>query len=423
MEAPLRSSCPATMILVTLLGLAAAGCTTPPATTPPLVTTGPVAADTHVPDDAPPTVTTTALDGNRVVAGRLADVGPVRLAADLVPSVLLAAPVADGMLLVASDRATSHAWVLTDEGVGTAPRSVLDGLGPPPPEGRPALVRDDDHWRFAPSTGPGDADWQAPAGDVRRDGTSVRFGAATVDDVLPDARWAVEGTRLVVPVGPTTSYGHAVLGDGVEARGIAVADAATGRVERTDLPPGVVLEGTGVILADLDGDGTTEPVFTVADARVGARQAVLLDGRVVEGPAIGRGNRWRHLLGVADGRLHEVVTPHLTQTHQVLVLDGGTMTVAHATEGTIASHTIGSRDLDRATLVDATGDGVADAVGPAAGRAEALQVVDGADGTTVRLVDLGSTVTSNVLGFRVGQQAVVAVGTDAGGVLLLGFGQ
>ena len=415
-------SVPSTLLVpvaLLLLAAIAAACTDGRATddASPLPTADSVVADPAV----PATSTTTGLDGNRVVEGRLHD-GPVlQLEAGLVPEILVSAPLVGGHLLVASDREQVAAWVVRADGVTAAPSDVVEGLGPPPAAGRPALVRDGAAWRFAPSTDPGDPDWDAPAGVVRRDGDRVTFGAAVVRDLLPDARWAVDGDRLAVPVRPTSEYGHAVLGDGVEAAGLALADAATGEVEVVTFQPGVVLEGTGVLLADVDGDGRAEPVFTLTDPEVGARQAVLLDGEIVEGPPIGQGNRWRHLLGVDAGRILEIVTPHLARTFQVLELDGGTLAVTTSARGTLASHAIDSRDLDEALLVDATGDGRADAIGPADGAPATLRIVAERDGSVVRQVGLPGRRVGNLTGFTLGDRAVVAAGSGDATVLLLGL--
>lgn len=418
MDPPVSSSL---LVPVVLLGIAlvAAACSTDE----PLDAPSPLpTADTATADpDAPPTATTTALDGNRVLTGRLHE-GPLRqLDAGLVPELLVAAPLVDGHLLVASDRDRVVAWVVRDDGVTAAPPDVVQGLGRPPTSGRPALVRDGAAWRFAATTGPGDPDWSTSEGPLRRDGDRVTFGAAVVEDLLPDARWAIDGDRLAVPVRPTREYGHAVLGDDVEAAGLALADAGTGEVEVISFAPGVVLEGTGIVLADVDGDGRSEPVFTLTDAEIGARQAILLDGRIVEGPAIGQGNRWRHLLGVHDGRILEIVTPHLARTFQVLELDDDAVTVTTSTPGTLASHAIGSRDLDEALLVDATGDGHADAIGPADGADDLLRIVASTDGAVVRQVGLPGRRVGNLTGFSLGDRAVVAAGSTDGTVLLLGL--
>lgn len=367
------------------------------------------------------TVTTTGLDGNRIAPGTLGvDTPPLVLSTDIVPTVLLAAPLEDGHLLVATDRSEVRAWIVTSAGIAEAPDEILAGLGEPPAEGRPALLRDGDHWRFTQGNGQGDTRWRTPAGDVRRDGDRVRFGDAIVQDVLPDARWAVAGSVLAVPVRPTDEYGHGVLGDAIEAAALAVADADTGAVEVHTFPGAAVLEGTGVVLADVDGDGGADPVLTLSRDAVGARQAVLLDGEFVLGEPIGRGNRWRHTLGVDDGRILEVVTPHLARVFQVVELgDENTLRVTVSEADTIASHSIGSRDLDMAGLVDVTGDGTADVLGPAAG-SEALRVLDGRTGAAVRDIGLPARQVSNLALFTDDRTAVAALGTEDGHIVVLG---
>lgn len=371
-----------------------------------------------VPRDGPRTVTTTSLTGNRTAAGRLdLDRAPLVLDAGFVPTVLLGAPVQAGLLLVAADDVQSATWVVTDDGTIAAGPD----LGAPGP-GRPALVRDDDRWRFAPSDALGDGDWTTDAGPVMRDGTTVTFGAATVDDLLPDARYAVAAEKLVVPVRPTDAYRHGVLGDEVEAGAIAVADATSGEVVVHDLPEGLVLEGTGALLVDLDGDGEADPVVTLSGPTTGAQQAVLLGDRFVLGPAIGQGNRWRHLLGAQDGTLLEIVTPHLARVYQRLQFDGDGFTVTASVPETIASHAIGSRDLDRAGLVDVTGDDVVDVLGPATDDDRVLLAVDGSDGSEVARLELPGVQSSNLATLPgPGDSALAAVGTSEGAVVLYGL--
>lgn len=411
--------------LLTLLLLLGAGCTAtspPPATPTPTDVVGTVTAD----DPAflaspvgPSTVTTTTLAGNRTTSGRL-DLGPdpVALDAGFVPTALLAAPLRDGQLLVATDRVQSRSWVLRPDGTVTAGPDLAE-----PGAGRPALVRDGDDWQFAPSRQLGDGDWTVEAGALRRDDDAVTFGAATVTDLLPDARYAVNGNRLAVPVAPTDVYRHAVLGDDVEAGALAVADARSGEMVVHDLPDGLVLEGTGALLADVDGDGTADPVVTLSGPAAGARQAVLLDDRFVLGPAIGQGNRWRHLVGVQDGTLFEIVTPHLARVFQTLRLDDVALVVGISQPETVASHAIGSRDLDQAALVDATGDGIVDLVGPASDDDRTLLVVDGTDGSEVARRRLPGVQSSNLLGIaRDDGRALAALGTSDGVVVVYGLG-
>lgn len=365
--------------------------------------------------DAPMTVTTTDLDGNRVAAGEvdLASRG-LLLDAGFSPTWLLAAPTREGHLLVATDGHEVAAW-----SVGPVVALVEDpGLGTPG-VGRPALLAGEEGWAFAAGSGDGDGTWRTAEGTVERASGTVTYGAARIDDVLPDARWAVDGPRLVVPVGPTDEYGHAVLGDDIEASGIAVADAHSGAVVIHDLPEGTVLEGTGVLLADALGTGRAQPVVTLSDHVGGARVAVVReDGSLVEGPPIGTGNRWRHVVAVSDGRVVEVVTPHLRRVLQTLRAGASRLVVEVAVEETVASHAIGSRNLDQALVVGVAGRTAL--LGPAADAMDVLVGFDVDDGREVARVPLSADLTTNVLALEARGRALVAVGTADGRVLLLG---
>ena len=82
---------------------------------------------------------------------------------------------------------------------------------------------------------------------------------ALPEEALPDS-WAAIGTAGIVKallVAPTDRYGHAVLGDGIEAGGLRVITAG-GLVLEILLPPEAVFEDLRPRLLDLTGDGSDE---------------------------------------------------------------------------------------------------------------------------------------------------------------------
>ena len=88
-------------------------------------------------------------------------------------------------------------------------------------------------------------------------------------DALPDARVLADDAGQVLFVSsPTERYAHGVLGDGVEAAGITLAEIEPEpRIVRTfEIPEPLVLEGIAPIWADLDGDGDREILATLSDA-------------------------------------------------------------------------------------------------------------------------------------------------------------
>lgn len=225
--------------------------------------------------------------------------------------------------------------------------------------------------------------------------------------------------RVAVLVDPTTAYGHGVLGDAVEAGAVAVVDVAAGQVvARLEPEAGRVVEQRGVLATELDGRPAV--VVTTSAHEDGARVEVwTLDGsRRVVGPAIGMGGRWRHTVAVTttpDGRLEvaEVVTPHLGKVVSRLQVDGDELVQVAAVPDAVASHAIGSRNLDQAALVDVDGDGQRDVVGPAADRDGIAWVVAGAD--HAEQADAGHRVVTNLALLELpGGHVAMAYGTEAG---------
>ena len=184
-------------------------------------------------------------------------------------------------------------------------------------------------------------------------------------------------------VGPTGRYAHGVLGDGIEAAGLAVTDRA-GKTHVVALPDHAVFEDITPRLADLDGDGRSE-VVTIRSTRTGGAALVLYGlsrGRLAEIasiPPIGRGNRWLNPAAIADfdgdGRkdVALVKTPHIGGTLEIWGFDGAGLTLKAARAG-FSNHAIGSRALDLAATVDADGDGIADLVLPDAARRSLVAV-------------------------------------------------
>jgi hypothetical protein len=228
-------------------------------------------------------------------------------------------------------------------------------------------------------------------GPSRREQAPARPG-----DALPDGRPGLGSGQIREAwlVGPTTRYGHGVLGDGVEAGGLRIV-LADGRSLQFDLEPDSVFEDLRPRLADLDGDGLEEILVVRSYLDRGAALTVfgLADGALVrraETPAIGLSHRWLNPVGAGDldgdGRpeIAYVETPHIGGILRIWRLEGGRLVELARAEG-FSNHAIGSRALGPSAILDLDGDGADDLLIPSASR-RALRVMSFAGG---RLRELG----------------------------------
>ncbi|MEM7143111.1 MAG: hypothetical protein AAF548_18965 [Actinomycetota bacterium] len=229
--------------------------------------------------------------------------------------------------------------------------------------------------------------------------------AADFPGALSDGRAVTDGEIVVVLAYPTDRYGHAVLGDDIEAGAIEIhaATDGPGLDARIELERDVV-EGRTALLGDADGDGTDEILVTLSNADTGAR-LVLYDqagALVAESDPIGRGNRWRNQLAIApvgpNGEIEvvDIRTPHLGRTIEWFRLDGGRLELVAELPG-FTSHVIGSRNLELAIVADPDGDGRLEVVASSPDRFVLSVVARTEDGAEVEAsVDLGARLSSNI---------------------------
>ena len=205
---------------------------------------------------------------------------------------------------------------------------------------------------------------------------------------LEDGRVVMAESIAAALVGPTGSYAHGVLGDALEASGVAWVDTCTGETGRIDMAEPDVIEGISPILYDVDTDGELEIVVTLANGNEGARLAAFeLNGTLVgDSEPIGQGRRWRNQLAVGpfgpEGQIEliSVRTPHIGGTVEAFRLvpgeadedssadpTGAFIPVAES-DPNFTSHVIGARNLSLAIAIDATGDSIPDVVVPSANR-------------------------------------------------------
>jgi len=205
-------------------------------------------------------------------------------------------------------------------------------------------------------------------------------------NALPDGGLAEASSGDLVAAwyeDPTRRYGHAVLGDSIEAGSLA-AQTADGVILRLVLPGREVFEDITPRLADLDGDGRTEIITIRSSVTAGAAVTVYgLRGatlqEVATTPFIGHSHRWLNVAALAPiidpDRLAiaYVETPHI----------GGTLRIYHLKDSALiekaqlfgfSNHAIGSRELALSVTFDADGDELADLLLPDAARS-ALRLI------------------------------------------------
>ena len=187
----------------------------------------------------------------------------------------------------------------------------------------------------------------------------------------PDARLVMNRVGQVAVYANATDqrYAHGIMGDRIEGATLLVFEVRESEVRllaRVDLPGEDVYEGIAPFWADVDGDGVEDLVATVSNGTLGARLRVYLWGgsslrQEVDGPAIGRGNRWRHQLAAApfgpEGEVEvvDLLTPHIDGVVEFFRFAGDSLQRSAALPG-VTTHAIGSRNLDQTAAGDFNGD-------------------------------------------------------------------
>lgn len=149
--------------------------------------------------------------------------------------------------------------------------------------------------------------------------------------------------------GPTTRYGHGVLGDEIEFSELVIEteDWAQTVRYRISLPDDHVFEDLAPRLWDITGDGAPEVVVIETDMARGGSLAIYDEsGKIAETPHIGRTNRWLAPVAAADfdgdGRVEVafVDRPHLAKVLRIFEWDGAGL-VLDAEIGGLTNHRIG----------------------------------------------------------------------------------
>ena len=176
---------------------------------------------------------------------------------------------------------------------------------------------------------------------------------------------------------PTERYGHGVLGDAVEAAGLALR-LKNGYRETLNLTTEAVFEDRAPRIVDIDGDGVDEILAVKTYTRVGAALAVIETSDrglrlAAKSEPIGQAFRWLNPVGVADfdgdGRneIAAVITPHLGGPLKLYEWKEERLEQDHEAPG-FSNHAIGSREQGLSAIADMDGDGVVDLIVPDAAR-------------------------------------------------------
>ena len=218
---------------------------------------------------------------------------------------------------------------------------------------------------------------------------------------------------------PTDRYAHGILGDAIEAGGLAVR-TRDGKTLEVVLPDQLVFEDRMARIHDLDGDGRDEIIVVLSSVTEGGALAIygVRDGKLeklAQTPHIGRSNRWINPAEFADldgDGLIEITAvwkPHLARELQAWRYAGGKLTHITTIEG-YSNHEIGSRVQDMSEVVKLS-DGRTALASPTPGYDEiAFLVLNGGKFNEVTRVPAGGKITSPVTLNEKGRQLEFATG-------------
>ena len=256
---------------------------------------------------------------------------------------------------------------------------------------------------------------------------------------LPDAvvsrRETEQGSLSAWLDQPTARYGHAVLGDSIEAGGLSIK-YADGIAQTLTLPVSRVFEDRFVRFTDYLHDG--RPVLMTVTSYLDSGAALtLVDPGASGGPGpsviaeaapIGIANRWLNPVGAADvdgdGRIEflAVVTPHIGGALTAYEHVSGRLVVKYSLDG-FSNHAYGSRELGLSGVadLDTPGDGIAEVVVPDAAR-NAMTVVRLAGGSPriVASITSGARIVHRLVVHDLDGDGVpeLTFGTDGGGLVV-----
>ena len=242
---------------------------------------------------------------------------------------------------------------------------------------------------------------------------------------LPDSRVLLDDKgRVLLYINPTGVYDHGVLGDRIEADGLAVVDPETGELLWSAEAKGeLVFEGVAPLWVDFNRDGVREVLATASDRAVGARYILFNEGggEAARSEAIGHGYRWRHAIAVGpfgpegEWELVGVRTPHLRAVVEYFRWEGDQLVEVAELAG-YSSHSLGSRNLDQSAAGDFDGDGGVELLVPTEDRSALAAITRGASGAAEEWrLELESNLASNLaFACHGGEELALAAGLQNG---------
>ncbi|GAB4307367.1 MAG: hypothetical protein Kow00117_00560 [Phototrophicales bacterium] len=329
-------------------------------------------------------------DGNRVIFGHgtFPNVQQVDIPLSGAPEWLLGTQVGQDAVWIATLENGQVQGIYPVQGVYQSSEPFVNQL----PPGMPPVLRRINHGASIVFDLPaGIAPYTHPVYQTDRetfileDGGVMLFGADWREITRLSVNAQPDGRIVLTPaghaalyVGATNQrYVHGIMGDDLEGVSLLVFDLQDGSIISTvDLDGDSVFEGLSPFWADVNEDGKLDLITTVSNAAQGAQIRVYQDdGSILaQGPAIGRGGRWRHQLawgafGInGENLLVEVLTPHIGGVVGFYRYDGAGNLEIIAQRSGYTSHVIGSRNLDMAVAGDFDGDGQLEIVLPSQDR-------------------------------------------------------